>query len=225
MNKSNRQVIEALRVRLKEVSADTFYTNQFLYKTLIDQATWLIKREISAGRIYKSTNLFQTLRCQNVIEQSAIDSCCPIKTRCKMYRLECPLPDTWFDNDGPVIKTVTSIDNSTEFFVTTPTAFANKEKDPYQNKNLELYTFFSDGYFWFPKVNPHKVNILGFYQSDISHLNGCSPTTDCTPFLDREFFIPNWLMAECIVKAFQEIAPTIGIPSDSNINKNPNIRM
>lgn len=225
MNKiKNRDIIYKLRVRLKEVSADTFYSNQFLYNTFLEQGSWLVKREISGGRIYKSTTLFQTLSCQDVVEDSTINPCCPIKTNCKMYRTKHKIPPTWFDNDGPVLKRVSSVDNSTEFFITTPTTFSFKEKDPYQNKNLEFYTFYADGYLWFPKVNPRKINILGFFRSEIYHLNGCDPTNECKPFLDREFFFPDWLEAECIGHCFNNIAPTISAPVDMNVNKNPNIK-
>lgn len=223
---TKRQAIDLLREELRKRNADARYSNQFLYRELITQAKWLIKREIVAGRIYKNTFFFQTLKCQRVIETSLIDPCCPIKTNCKIYRLECKIPDVWIDNDGPIIKSISSIDGpamgSTDFWLTTPSTWENKKKDPYQKKSKQLYTFYADGYFWFPEVNPHRVNIHGFWADDITHLNGCAEKEECVRYLDTRFTIPDWLEAEMFMKAATKIAGiSERIPEDEQIDKNP----
>lgn len=219
---TKRQLINSLRDKLRERNADSNYTNQFLYQTLMEHAKWLIKREIVAGRIYRNTFFFQLLKCQNVIETSTVDPCCPVKTNCKIYRTECKIPDVWIDNNGPVVKYISSVDGTTEFFITTPTTWQNKRNDPYQKKSDQFYTFFSDGYFWFPEHNPHRVNLLGFWVEDISSLNGCAEDNDCVRFLDTLFFIPDWLEAEMVAKALEQLAGiSKRLPEDNEINKNP----
>lgn len=218
---TKRQAINDLRDELKKRDADNNYSNQFLYRELIKQAKWLIKRDINAGRIWKNTFFFQYLKCQNVIEVSPIDPCCPIKTDCKIYRTECKIPDIWIDNDGPIIKGVTSVDNSTDFWLTTPTTWANKQDDPYQKMSSQMYSFYSDGYIWFPKDNPHRVNILGFWTDDVDSLNGCQEK-ECVRYLDTKFIIPDWLEAECFAKALNILAGvTERIQEDNQIDKNP----
>lgn len=220
---TKRQMIDSIRNKLRERSADTGYTSQFLYQTLMEHAKWLIKREISAGRIYKNTYFFQLLKCQNVIETSLIDPCCPITTNCKIYRTECKIPDVWTDNDGPVVKSITSVDGSTRFWITTPTTWQNKKNDPYQKKSNQMYAFYSDGYFWFPEHNPHKVNLLGFWVDDIADKNNCSENKECTTYLDTPFFVPDWLEAEIMAKALEQLAGiTKKLPEDEQIDKNPN---
>lgn len=219
---TKRQMIDSLRTKLRERNADSNLTNQDLYRALMEHAKWLIKREIVAGRIYRNTFFFQLLKCQNVIETSTIDDCCPVKTNCKIYRTECKLPNVWVDNNGPVVKTVTSVDGSTEFFITTPTTWQNKKNDPYQQKSNVMYTFYSDGYFWFPEHNPHFVNLLGFWVDDVSELNGCNKEKECLRYLDTPFFIPDWLEAECMAKAVELLAGvTKRLPEDEQIDKNP----
>lgn len=218
---TKRQVIDSLRNKLRERNADSNYSNQFLYHTLLEQAKWLIKREINGGRIYKNVSFFQTLLCQEVIETSLIDPCCPVKTNCKIYRTKCKLPDAWLDEDGPIIKTITSVDGSTEFFRTTPTTWQNKRNDPYNRKSGEKYSFVSDGYIWFPEHNPHMVNILAFWTDDVSELNGCNDTKSCVRYLDTKFMIPDWLEAEMIAKAVELLAGvTKRLPEDEQIDKN-----
>lgn len=219
---TKRQMIDSLRNKLRERNADSNYSNQFLYNTLLEHSRWLIRREISSGRIYKNTYFFQLLQCQEVIETSSIDDCCPIKTNCKVYRTKCKIPDVWIDVNGPVVKYISSVDGTTDFMITTPSTWQSKRSDPYQNKSKQMYTFFSDGYFWFPEHNPHKVNISGFWTDDVSELNGCSEKKDCVKYLDTRFMIPDWLEAEMQAKALEQIAGiTKRLPEDEQIDKNP----
>jgi len=218
---SKRDSIESLRNKLRERNADSNYSNKFLYQTLLEQAKWLIRREISAGRIYGNAAFFQTLLCQDVIETSLIDPCCPIKTNCKIYRTKEKIPDFWMDESGPIIKSVSSVDNSVSFQMTTVTNWMDIDMDPYQKKSKEMYTFFSDGYLWFPKHNPHKINIIGFWTDDISSKNGCGKEEDCIRFLDTKFLVPHWVEAEMMAKAVELLAGVSKrLPEDEQIDKN-----
>lgn len=220
---TKRNNIESLREKLREKNADSTLSNKFLHNALMEQARWLIKREISAGRIYRNNSLFQTLGCVEIIEISKIDSCCPINTDCKIYRTNCKLPEMWIDNNGPVIRKVTSVDGSTEFIVTSPETWQSKNRDPYQKMSKAKYCFPADGYLWFPKDNPHRANIVGFYTDDISQLNECSENKECIRYLDTPFMLPDWLESEMFARAIQQIASvTLKVPEDENINKNTN---
>jgi len=219
---TKRAAIDTLRQMLKEKNADSNYTNQFLYNILQTHARWLIKREISSGRIYKNNSLFQTLGCQEVIESSTIDNCCPVKTDCKIYRSKKRLPEMWIDNDGPVIKTITSVDGTTEFFVTSAKSWQNKRKDPYQRMQDLKYAFFADGYLWFPEHDPKRININGFYTDDIADKNECDgEAKPCIRYLDTAFGVPDWVESEMFSKALQQIFPTLQIQEQNQVDKNP----
>lgn len=219
---TKRQLIESFRKGLQEVNADSTYTNQFLYQRLSEQAKWLIRREISAGRIYRNTSFFQTLGCQEVIEASTIDECCPVKTNCRIYRTKKKFVETWVDDYGPIIKDITSVDNSTSFSFITPSAWLNKKDNPYQKKIKTKYVFYSDGYFWFPEDNPHRVNIRAFFKDDITRESDCANTKDCIRFLDTRFIVPDWIEAEMIAKATQLLLPSKQMIEDEQQDKNPN---
>jgi hypothetical protein len=222
---TKRAKIESFRDKLRERSADTTYSNQFLYTVLVEHAKWLIKREISAGRIWRNVSFFQSLTCLDVIETSIIDACCPIKTNCTIFRTKDKMPELWQDDNGPLIKSVTSVDYSTTFFYTTPTAWQNKKEDPYNKKSSEKYVFFANGYLWFPEHNPHKINVYGFFTDDVSMVDTtCNPCKDkpCTQFLDTPFFFPEWVEAEMYAKALEQLAGVSKrLPEDEQIDKNP----
>jgi hypothetical protein len=218
---TKRQLIESLRKKIQERNADSNFTNKDLYQTLLEQTKWLIKREINSGRIYKNVAFFQTLFCQDVIEVPTIDPCCPVKTNCKIYRTKCKIPDFWIDEDGPIMKSITSVDGTTYFEMTTPTTWQSKRIDPYNRKSKQMYAFYSDGYFWFPEHNPHKINILGFWTDDVSDRNGCAENPPCVRFLDTKFTIPDWLEGELIAKSLEILAGvTKRLPEDEQIDKN-----
>lgn len=224
---TKRTIINSFRDKLRETSADSDYSNQFLYQSLLEQAKWLIKREIAAGRIYINNSLFQVLKCQPVIETSTIDPCCPVKTNCKIYRTKNKLPEMWIDNDGPVIRSVTSVDYTTDFYVTNPITWQAKRNDPYQKMIDAKYVFFAENYLWFPEHNPNFVNITGYYTDDISEVSvdacnpECTPSKECVRFLDTKFQMPDWLEAEMMSKALMQMAGvTRRFQEDEDINKN-----
>lgn len=220
---TKRDIIETFRDMLRERNADSTYTNGFLYNVLSNHAKWLIRREVSAGRIYKNTAFFQTLSCIDIIETSTIDECCPIKTNCKIYRTKDKLPELWVDTNGPIIKTVTSIDSSTLFQLTSPNTWMSIKNDPYQSKIRQHFSFYADGYLWIPDVNPHMINVYGFFADDIAIINNCKDDTKCVRFLDTQFMLPGWLESEMFAKALEQVAGVSKrLPEDEQIDKNTN---
>lgn len=220
---TKRETIDTFRKMLQEAGADSTYPNRQLYHVLLSQSKWLIKREIHSGRIYSNNAFFQNLGCVPVIETSTVDPCCPVKVNCKIYRTRDELPEMWIDNDGPVVKTVTSVDGTTEFFITSAQTWQNKRKDPYNQMSDTKYAFFANNYFWFPENNPHYVNINGFYTDDISEKSQCKDKPkDCKRFLDTEFQLPGWLHSEMFAKALQQLIPSKQMQEDAQIDKNTN---
>lgn len=224
---SKRTILNTLRKELNQQNADSTYLDQFLYDSLMKQAPWLIKREVSAGRIYRNNSIFQTLPHVPVIQTSVIPDCLHIPSNCKIYRTKHPLPEMWMDNDGHIIKSVSSLDGSTSFTFTTPSSWQDKQADPYQAMSKEKYCFFADGYLWFPRDNPRKVNVFGFFKEDVrlsphDHCDDCG-TDECLRYLDTKFLVPDYILAELFAKTQQAIlGMTMRIPEDTTINKNPN---
>lgn len=224
---TKRKAIESFRKSLQEQNADSNYTNQYLYDKLLTHTKWLIKREISAGRIYKNNSFFQTWKCQEIVEESTIDSCCPIKTNCRIYRTKYKIPEAWIDNNGPVLRNPTSVDRSTEFFIIGAQDWLAKKNNPYTKMGKTKYAFVADNYIFFPLDNPGRIHVPGFYTDDLALIdNPCDSCDDekkdCIKFLDTKFMIPDWLEAEMFSKAIQELSFTKQLMEDTQIDKNPN---
>lgn len=223
---TNREIIAKLRKRIQEKDIDSTFTNKFLYSSLKEHAKWLIKREISADRIYRSRDLFQTRPCMPVVKASKISDCCPIKTKCIVYRTRYKLDEAWSDEYGPLITRVTSIDGSVEFMPLSVQDYKRKKDSPYAQYDKALYVFYDDNYLWFEEEAPKKINITYFPQDDITGKYGCTPDccdNICVSILDKKFMIPGWVEAELLDKLVNQLTGTTKrMPEDTSVDKNTN---
>lgn len=222
---TNREIISKVRKSIQEKDTDSTYTNKFLYSKIVENAKWLISREIKSGGIWTNSSLFQTRRCMPVIKVPKSDPCCPINTGCVMYRTRYKLDSIWNGIDGPIILSVTSLDGSTRFDVLSPEAFENKKKNPYSKYSKELYAIIdSDGFLWWEEQAPKKVHIRAFFKEDINNKYSCkNEPLKCNPFMDRLFIIPGKIEAEIIDKVVEQVlGRTKAAPADESIDKSEN---
>lgn len=154
------------------------------------------------------------------MEASIVDECCPIKIPCTIYRTDKKIPDTWQDDYGPVIKYVMSIDDSARFTLISKEEWNNKHNSPYNKYDKGKYAIYSEGYIWFPKHNPRRANIYGYWLEDTSLHSQCDDNSNsCTRFLDTKFNVPDWLEAEMMAKALDQLARiTKQLRQDEQIN-------
>lgn len=225
---TKREILSLFRNKLREVTADSDKTDKFLYYVLEEHAKWMIPREIKSGKIMQSKSIFQKVYCMPTIQVDRINDKCPIHIEgLTIYRSEFKLPPMWENEKGPIIKRVLSIDDSVEFKLLSQSEWEVKYRNPYMKKSKEVYCFFDDGYLWFPKENPRRLNIEAFFKEDVSNLEYCKcgeKDDSCTIYLDTLFAIPNYLQSELLSKAFEQIAgQTNRIQKDTNIDKNTTI--
>lgn len=221
---TNRQAINKFRKDLNERNADSGYTNQYLYNSLMVHAKWLIKRE--ASRIYGNTSLFQMLSPREIMAVSNVPDSVSIKTNVKIYRTKNKIPEIWQDSFGPIIKSISSLDRSTSFMLISFSEWFNKIQNPYQKYSKEKYCIFEDGYLWFPKDNPHKIIMTAYFKDNVvgkhEECEDCEEG-DCKKFLDAEFRMPEWIEGELFAKALEQVAGiTKRLPEDAQIDKNVN---
>src|SRR4051812_39629523 len=103
MPETKRYYISKLRNKLKEVNADSIYTNKYLFSIVEGNAKWLIQREFTSNRLFQNKALFQKIPCVQVIEVNKISERCPdfLKGE-KIYRTP-KLPPMWNSEFGPII--------------------------------------------------------------------------------------------------------------------------
>ena len=216
--KSIRELISSTRKLIKENLADARPTNKFIFSLITKHSNWLIRRESNNLRLIKFQSIYQTLKCVEIIEAPAIDPCCGIKTLCTVWRSKYKLPPLYEDTDGAIIKSISSIDNSLEFILTTPESLSRKLRNPWTKLSPQNYAYYNDGYIYFTN-RILLAKVTGFFTGNISTLN-CGEEAECIRFLDTPFPIPQYLEAEMIANVLKELVSIYKqIPEDININK------
>ena len=224
-----RQAISRVKNIFKQVNSDSRITNKFIYTILQNNANWLIYREFEKLKLPKLRNLIQPLNCLEIIEASKIDSCCGVSSKCVVYRTKNKIPKLYESSKGPIIISITSIDDSKDIKIITPYEVIRKLQDPFQSKSINKYAFYNDGYLYFPKGSYKKVKVLGLFREDVSEENceDCkdqSDNTKCKLFLDKNFIFPEYLESQLFEAIENELSSIyMKIPEKSHtINKNDN---
>lgn len=180
-------------------------------------AKLLIRRQDNENKILQYTSLFDTLHCIELIEVDKIEACCiGIKTGCTFRRSKDKLPDFIEGSMGPIIRSVTTIDQSQRVTPTFPSTYANMTKRSSFRYNKEKYYWYLDGYIYIPDVEWESIRMEAMFDEDVSVYN-CSTANEkaaCISQQSRTLDIPEYLFAEIEQMVLQELLPTIQVPSD-----------
>jgi len=209
-----------IRNVIKAVKEDPFVTDRFLYSLVLKYSKMLIRRQQNENKIMGYDILFKSIPCLELIEVDKIEACClSIKTGCTFKRSKDKLPLFMEGNDGPIIRSVTTIDQSQRLLRTQPSTYANMSKSTYFKYNKEKYYWIVDGYLFIPDVSWEAVRVEALFDEDIDYLN-CSikESNECVKQQDRVMSVPDYLFAEIEQLVIKEIFPSMQIPSDGAHN-------
>jgi hypothetical protein len=217
MSTTIKETIDRLRNTLKAVKADAFITDRYLYSLVLKYGQAAIRRQAILDRILKMSSLFRTIPCMDLEEVSPIEACCgPTISNCRYKRTVRQLPNVLNGEYGPILRTVSSIDGSTEVYATTPSLYASMSKTSGFKYNPNKYYWYLNGYLYFPNVPWEGVMVQGIFDGDITDYT-CptgSGQPDCTSRQDQPVPIPEFLFAEVEQNVLQELGILIQTPPD-----------
>lgn len=221
---TNREAISRVKKLLKEVNADSRFTNRLAYSMLKSAANFLVQKESDRLKLIKQSNIFRKLKCVEVIEAPAIDPCCGIKSKCKVWRTKNRIPQTYSDLYGPIIKNVYTIDGSETLNYIQSSDYERIANNPWKKKNINKYYFYSDGYLYFPNGGYKQVEVEAYFETDVI-CDCCDKDQDCTRLLDKTFILPGYLESALFQMIEKEIVETYKrFPEKAHeINKNDNL--
>lgn len=214
------------RVRnvLKAVKEDPFMTDRFLYSLIMKYAKLLIYRQDQKGNLKQYTGLFTAIPCIDLIEVDKIEACClGIKTGCTFRRSKERLPEMVDGGKGPVIRSVTTIDQSIRLEETYPELYANLSATTTFKYLNTKYFWFLDGYLYIPDVEWENVRVTALFDDDVSSFD-CTEENECTVAQDRNMPVPENLFAEIETMVIKEILTTGQIPSDGQDDSQSTLR-
>lgn len=219
------ELISQVKNELNLNNSDSRLTNRFIWSIIDKHAQWLIKREARKFRLYNQDSLFQTYKCVDVEDAPAVDSCCGIRTKCKVFRTAHKLPDMFESDTGVIIRSVYTIDGSKDFSPISIQDYMRKLEDPNSKYDQSLYFFYNSGYLYFPKSRIRKVMIKAYFKKELDQpdCEECNSKVSCISMLDSPIRLPKYLVAELMQFVLNELASfTLKIQGDEDINKNEN---
>lgn len=211
-------VISRLRNQMKGNKQDAFLTDRMIYSFVLKHAKWLMKREDSKNKLMMFSGVMQTMDYVELIEIDKVEACCTgIKSDCKIKRTKEKLPIFLQGYYGPLIRTVTSLDNSEELQPIIPSTYLNIANSKNAKYNKTKYFWFLNDYLYFPNLEWDAIRIEGIFEDDISKWT-CEED-DCTLKQDQSFNVPDYLLGELEAAAIKDVMGMYQIPVDTANDK------
>lgn len=210
--------VSRVRNAIKAVKEDAFLTDRTIYFAIAKYGKALLKREDKQNRLMKISSLFSTLTYVELIEVDKIEArCIGIQSGCKIKRTKDRLPHFFEGLFGPLIRTVSSLDGSTEMFKTEPGTYTSMTKTTTFKYNKKKYFWFLDGYMYFPDIEWEAIKVEGVFEDDISAYT-CDTSRECQMKVDQRLPFPEYLFSEIEQYVLKELTMTAQIPSDGADN-------
>ena len=215
--------ISRIRNLVKGAKQDAYLTDRLIYSLIIKYAKLFIKRQDALNVRLKFSSLFRTLPCEDLIETNRVEACCGyLPSTCKIMRTKEKIPITFEGAYGAFIRTVSSVDGSTEVYRTTPAAYASITKTSAYKFNKQKYYWYLNGYIYLPNVEWPAISLEGIWEDDIS-LFTCDTKKICGVRQDDILPIPDDLFAEVEKQVLQDLGFSIQVPQDPKTIDKQNI--
>lgn len=212
--------ISRVRNILKAVKEDPFLTDRLIYSIIGKYAKVLIRRQDNENKIMKFQSLFEFIPCVELIEVDKIEACCTgIKSKCTIRRTKDKLPQVLEGAYGPLFRTVSSIDGSTEMFKTYPGTYTSMTRTTNFKYNKNKYFWYLNGHLYFPNIEWDQVRVEGLWDGDIRPYSCPEDSDPCSRIQDLQLRIPEFLFAEIEQFVEKEFISTGQIPSDGPDDK------
>lgn len=213
--------ISQARNQLRMINADYKLPNRFIWSIIDKHLRWLINEDSNKLRLVRNNTIFQTWKCVDVIPAPTIDDCCGVASRCTVQRTAIKAPDLYEDTNGVIVKSVFSIDGSTDFKQITVQEYMRKLENPNSKYDKSNYFYYNNGWFYFPNSSIRKVMIKGHFINDISEFNQCDgiDIDPCRTRLDDNLNFPSYILGRLMDFVIKDLSMTRQIPDDPQINK------
>ena len=213
--------VSRVRNSIKAVKEDAFVTDRYIWSVITKYAKLFVKRQDNLDKLLRFTSFWVTLPCIELVEVDNIEACCGVTSGCTIMRTKDKLPTPFEGPIGPMFRTVSSIDNSTEIFLVEPTIWNSIRKTTIFKYNKAKYGWWLNGYMYFPNIDWDAVKIEGVWDDDVNQFacDGKDAEGACTVKQEQQTNIPEDLFAEIEQQVLAEILPSAQLPPDQGDDK------
>jgi len=211
-------IVSRLRIQMKGVRQDSFMTDRMIYTFVLKHAKWLMKREDAKNKLMVFSSVIQTMDFVELTEIDKVEACCTgIKSNCKIKRTKDKLPVFLQGYFGPLIRTISSIDNSEELQPILPSIYIGIANSKNYKYNKTKYYWFLNDYLYFPNLEWDAVRIEGIFEDDISAYT-CAEDS-CIVKQEQSFNVPDYLLGELESQVMKDMMGMFQIPADPTNDK------
>ena len=208
------EAISRVRNGIKAVDADSFITDRLIYSNILKYAKMFIKRQDGQTTQAKFNSLYKRVPCVDLIEVDKVAACCDIQSGVKIKRSKEKLPPILEGFNGPLLRTVASIDGSVEVFRTTPQLYTSLQKTSGFKYNKKKYYWLLDGDLFIPNVEWDSAQIDGIFEGSIS---GLTCDDECQSVQSQYLNIPPDLFAQIEQQVINDFMRSMQINTDTAI--------
>lgn len=211
-------VISRIRSQVKGTRQDSLLTDRVIYSFVLKHAKWLMKREDGKNKLLGYSGVLQTLDFVELIDVDKVEACCTgIRSDCTIKRTKKKMPLFMQGYNGPLIRTIASLDGSIEMQPTNPSSFASMSRSKNFKYNKSQYYWYLDDYIYFPNLEWEAVRVEGIFEDDISDFT-CEADS-CIVRSKQSFNVPDYLLGELETKVFQDLTGMMQLPPDLTNDK------
>lgn len=219
---NNSEAVSKVINSFKFLNKDERISKRYILRLLRDASKNLISQKLLDRTISEESNLYSKIECFE-FEKVNIVSCPIIEFRkcTTLMKSKKPLPELVFSRNGSSIKEVTSVDDLTEIYLTTPDQYRRDRKRKYYSSEDTYLYIDTDNYAYIVDKPVYAVNItvLTMKTDEIEEASSCSEEVSCKSGWSYDFIVPDKLQDT----VFKEVLQILSNPySARRADQNPN---
>lgn len=214
------ELTNRLRNQLKSTRQDAFLTDRFLYSMAMKHVKLFLRREDALNKLLRFRSAFQPLHYVELIDVDPAEADCRCAhTGCHIKRTRERLPKMFDGYNGPLIRSVSSLDYSKVCQSTAAVIWEQIHKQGNFKYNKHKYYWFLDGYLYLPNVPWDAIRVEAMFEDDISRYN-CDTKDECLVRQDATLSVPEHLLSEIEALVIRDLALVLQLPSDQSHDLN-----
>lgn len=221
---TNGEFVSRVINDLNSLNKDSHISRRWILNIGRTKAESYVAQKWDDGHLLEDANLVTHVSCVKMIEVDKIDCCDAVFELCGvLMRSEERLPGMIYSTFGPLVVSVSNVDNTRFYRYSNIRAYRNQQKRRYADKARKFY-YVHDGYLYIPDERIEIVNVAFFTMKrrEALRLSMCKPDDDCRSEWEYDFIYPVKLIENIVSETIREASMKIQIPTDENPNMDSN---
>lgn len=207
---TNSEAVSKVINSFKFLNKDERISRRYVLRLLRDASKNLMSQKLLDRTISDEANLYSKIPCFEFQKVDVVS--CPIiefRKCATLMKSKKPLPELVFSRLGSSIKEVTSIDDLTEIYLTTPDQYRRDRKRKYYSKEDTYLYIDTDNYAYIVDKPIAAVNItvLTLKTDEIWEASACAEE-ECKSGWMYDFIVPDKLQDTVFKEVLQILATT-----------------